>query len=85
MEAEGLTLTRVIGVNIEQSNRACREIGIADSHHGLTHHGGDKEKIEKCIQINRYQGEQFAYFIGKLKAVKDGDGTLFDRTMVTYG
>ena len=34
---------------IEQSNRAYREIGISDSHHGLTHHGGDTEKIEKCI------------------------------------
>ena len=70
---------------IEQSNRAYREIGIPDSHHGLTHHGGDKEKIEKCIRINRYQAEQFAYFIGKLKATKDGDGTLFDHVMVTYG
>ncbi|MDQ1469822.1 MAG: hypothetical protein QOJ99_1302 [Bryobacterales bacterium] len=80
-------LTRVVTLMmaIEQSNRAYREIGIADSHHGLTHHGGDKEKIEKCIQINRYQMEQFAYFIGKLKATRDGDGTLFDHAMVTYG
>ena len=70
---------------IEQSNRAYREIGIPDSHHGLTHHGGDKEKIDKCIRINRYQVEQFSYFIGKLKATKDGDKTLFDRVMVTYG
>ena len=70
---------------IEQSNRAYREIGIADSHHGLTHHGGNKEKIEKCININRCQLEQFAYFMGKLKATQDGDGTLFDRVMVTYG
>ena len=80
-------VTRVVTLMmaIEQSNRAYREIGIADSHHGLTHHGGDKEKIEKCIKINRYQMEQFAYFIGKLKATKDGDGTLFDHAMVTYG
>ena len=79
--------TRIITflMNIEQSNRAYREIGIADSHHGLTHHGGDKEKIEKCILINKYQVEQFAWFIGKLKATKDGDGTLFDSIMVTYG
>ncbi|MCM3879183.1 MAG: DUF1552 domain-containing protein [Vicinamibacterales bacterium] len=79
--------TRVVTflMAIEQSNRAYREIGIADSHHGLTHHGGDKEKIEKCIQINRYQVEQFAYFIDKLKVTRDGDGTLFDHTMVTYG
>ena len=79
--------TRVITflMALEQSNRAYREIGIADSHHGLTHHAGDKEKIEKCIRINTFQVEQFIYFIDKLKATKDGDATLFDRTMVTYG
>jgi hypothetical protein len=79
--------TRVITflMAIEQSNRAYREINISDSHHGLTHHGGDKEKIEKCIQINRYQMEQFAYFLGKLKSTPDGDGTLFDHSMLTYG
>jgi hypothetical protein len=79
--------TRVITFQmaIEQSNRAYREIEISDSHHGLTHHGGDKEKIEKCIRINRYEVEQFAYFIAKLKATQDGDGTLFDHSMVTYG
>ena len=70
---------------IEQSNRNYREIGITDSHHGLTHHGGDKEKIEKCVLINSYETEQFAYFLGKLKATPDGDGTLFDHSMITYG
>ena len=70
---------------IEQSNRNYREIGITDSHHGLTHHGGDKEKIEKCIRINSYEAEQFAYFLGRLKATPDGDGTLFDHSMITYG
>lgn len=79
--------TRVITFQmaIEQSNRAYREIGIPDSHHGLTHHGGDKEKIEKCVRINHYEVEQFAYFIGKLKGAQDGDGTLFDHIMVSYG
>ena len=43
--------TRIITflMAIEQSNRAYREIGIADSHHGLTHHGGDKEKIDSAF------------------------------------
>lgn len=79
--------TRVVTflMAIEQSNRAYREIGITDSHHGLTHHGGDKEKIAKCVQINRYQVQQLVYFIEKLKATPDGDGTLFDHAMVSYG
>ena len=79
--------TRIITflMAIEQSNRNYREIGIPESHHGLTHHGGDLEKIEKCIRINAYQMEQFAYFLGKLKSTPDGDGTLFDHSMVSYG
>ena len=79
--------TRVVTflMAIEQSNRAYREVGIVDSHHGLTHHGGDPEKIAKCIQINRFQVEQLVYFIQKLKSIPDGDGTLFDHIMVSYG
>ena len=41
--------------------------------------------IEKVRKINRYQMEQFAYFIGKLKSTPDGDGTLLDHSMVLYG
>ena len=29
--------------------------------------------------------EQFARFLGKLKSIPDGDGTLFDHTMVLFG
>ena len=79
--------TRVVSflLAVEQSNRAYREIGIPEAHHGLTHHGGDKEKIEKCIQINRFQVEQFAYLLRKLKSTPDGDGTLLDHVAITYG
>ena len=37
------------------------------------------------MRINQFQVQQFAYFINKLKATKDGDGTKFDHVMVTYG
>jgi hypothetical protein len=70
---------------IEQSNRPYREIGIDEAHHGLTHHRGDPEKIEKVTRINTFHVEHFAYFLGKLKATPDGDGTLLDHTMATYG
>ena len=70
---------------IEQSPRAYPEIGIPEAHHGLTHHQGDKEKIEKVTLINTYHAQQFAYFLNKLKSTPDGDGTLLDHAMVTYG
>ena len=79
--------TRVITVlmGIEQSPRNYPEIGITEGHHGLTHHQGDKEKIEKVAQINEYHIKQFAYLLDKLKATTDGDGTLLDHSMIVYG
>jgi hypothetical protein len=69
----------------EGSGRAYREIGISDSHHPLTHHRNNPEMVEKVTQINRYHLEQFGYFLSKLKATKDGDGTLLDHSMIVYG
>ena len=79
--------TRVITVllGIEQSPRNYPEIGITEGHHGLTHHQGDKEKIEKVTQINEYHIKQFTYLLDKLKATQDGDGTLLDHSMIVYG
>jgi hypothetical protein len=79
--------TRIVTfmLGIEQSNRAYREIGIAESHHGLTHHRGEPEKIDACVRINRYHLDQFAAFLAKLKATPDGDGTLLDHSMILYG
>jgi hypothetical protein len=70
---------------LEQSPRAYPEIGIPEAHHGLTHHQGDKEKIEKVTQINCFHARQLAYLIDKLKRTPDGDGTLLDHVMVSYG
>ena len=35
--------------------------------------------------INRYHVQMLAYFLEKLKATPDGDGTLLDHSMVLYG
>jgi hypothetical protein len=69
----------------EGSTRSYREIGVSDAHHPLTHHRNNPEWIEKIVRINRYHMEQFAYFVGRLKATPDGDGTLLDHTMLVYG
>ena len=39
----------------------------------------------KIRRIDRFHVEQFAYFIEKLRSVKEGDGTLLDSCMVLYG
>ncbi len=80
-------MTRIITLvmGIEQSPRNYPEIGITEGHHGLTHHQGDKEKIEKVAKINEYHIKQFTYLLDKLKATPDGDGTLLDHSMIVYG
>ena len=79
--------TRVVTLlmALEQSPRAYPEIGIPEAHHGLTHHQGDPEKIAKVTRINCLHMQQFAYLVGKLKTTADGDGTLLDHVMMTYG
>jgi hypothetical protein len=67
------------------SNRAYPFIGVSDGHHDLSHHGGNEEKKSKIAKINRFHATQFAYFLDKLKAVREGEGTLLDNCMVVYG
>ena len=69
----------------ETSNRTYPEIGVPDPHHPLTHHGGDKEKIAKVAKINAFHVSLFAYFLEKLKATPEGDGTLLDHSLFLYG
>jgi hypothetical protein len=80
-------MTRIITVlmGIEQSPRNYPEIKITEGHHGLTHHQGDREKIEKVAQINEYHIKQFTYLLDKLKRTPDGDGSLLDHSMIVYG
>jgi hypothetical protein len=80
-----LTRTATFMVGREGSQRTYDEIGIPEPHHPLTHHRGNKDSIEKVTQINTFHAQQFAYFLGKLKATKEGDGTLLDHSMVVYG
>lgn len=67
------------------SNRQYPFIGVRDGHHDLSHHGGDDEKKSKIAKINRFHATQFAYFIDKLKSIKEGEGSLLDNCMIVYG
>jgi hypothetical protein len=72
-------------LGVEQSRRTYAEIGIPEEHHGLTHHAGDPEKIAKVIKIDTYMAENFAYYLDKMKSVKEGENSLLDNSMVLLG
>jgi hypothetical protein len=61
------------------------EAGVPEAHHSVTHHRNDPELVEKVAKINCYHVEQFAWFVGQMKAAADGDGSLLDHTAVLYG
>lgn len=80
-------LTRVFTFVIarEGSTRSYPEVGVADSHHPLTHHQNDADKLARLTKLNAFHVKQFAYFAEKLAAIPDGDGTLLDNTILLYG
>ena len=67
------------------SNRSYRFIGVPEGHHELSHHGGDLKKQAKIARINYFHIEQFAYLLGRLQSIREGDGTLLDNCMIVYG
>jgi hypothetical protein len=82
---QDVTRISTFTLGVEQSRRTYNEIGIPEEHHGLTHHAGDREKIEKVAKIDYYIVEQFAYFLEKMKSIQEGDATLLDNSMVVFG
>jgi len=80
-------VTRIVTfmIGLELSFKVYPESGVSEAHHGLTHHRGDMEKIEKIRQINEFHLKQFAHLLNRLSTTADGDGTLLDHSMIVYG
>ena len=80
-------VTRVLTFQLarETSNRTYPEIGVPDPHHPLTHHGNDPGKVAKMAKINAFHVSLFAYYLERLKATREGDGSLLDNSLILYG
>jgi hypothetical protein len=65
-----------------QTNRVYDHLGITSGHHQLTHSNGQEAEIQK---IDRFMTEEFARFVGKLQSIPEGEGTLLDNCLVTFG
>jgi hypothetical protein len=65
--------------------RSYPESGTTTGFHGASHHAENPANILNYSKINTYHVKCLAYFIEKLKNVKEGDGTLLDHSLVFYG
>jgi hypothetical protein len=60
-------------------------LGISERHHDLSHEGdSNTDAVDKLVKINAWYAEQFAYLLDKLAAVKEGDGSMLDNTLVLW-
>ena len=69
----------------EGSEQKYRMAGVNEGHHSISHHQNKPENLDKLKAIVSFHAAQLAYLTGKLKAVREGDGTLLDNSMIAYG
>ena len=80
-------LTRIVTFQLarEASTRTYPQIGVPEPHHPVSHHTNDPEKLGKLAKINAYHVLLFSYFLDRLGATADGEGTLLDHSLVLFG
>jgi hypothetical protein len=69
----------------ENSNAVYPATGIREGFHNASHHSNERKNMDQFAVINQYHIRMLAYFLQKLQATPDGDGTLLDHSMVLYG
>jgi hypothetical protein len=77
-------LTRV-AVLTHGGYRSTPEMGVKRGHHDLQHHEGAPEKREDLQKVDRFNQQLFAGAIAALKSVREGAGSLLDRSMLVFG
>ena len=60
-------------------------VKITDGYHNLSHHGKSEAKRSQLKTIDELHMKLLAELIADLKAVREGEETMLDRTMVLYG
>ena len=80
-------LTRVFSLILarELSGRTYPMIGIPGQHHLISHHRDDADLVSQKARIDTYHVQMLAYFLEKMAATPDGDGSLLDHSLIMYG
>jgi hypothetical protein len=59
--------------------------GVTDSHHEISHHSKDPEKLRQYAVINRWHVDQYGYLLRKLNAMKEGERSVLENSMILFG
>jgi hypothetical protein len=69
----------------DASQRVYPNLGFAEPHHSMSHHGNNPEKLANLVKLNTYHVSLFAKFLDKLASTPDGDGSILDHSLIMYG
>jgi hypothetical protein len=75
--------TFMFGNSVSDRNFSFLE-GVRGNHHSISHHMEKAEALEEYIRITAWHLEQYAYFLEKLRGIKEGDKTLLDNSMILF-
>lgn len=80
-------LTRVVTFSTGDEGKGLPvpELGINQTRHALSHHNGDPDQLARLTQSDAFNFEQFAYFLDRLAAIEDQEGSLLDTTLSLFG
>ena len=59
--------------------------GVKGGHHQISHHENDPAKLEEYKRINAWHVAQYAYFLERLRSLKEGDANVLDNSMILFG
>jgi hypothetical protein len=69
----------------EASQRTYPALGFKETHHDISHHGRQPEKMEQHTKINAYFASLFARFLDQLRKSPEGDGNVLDHSLIAFG
>ena len=80
-------LTRIFSMIMarELSGRTFPNLNVPEAHHPVSHHRNDPDLINKKARIDTYHVQLLSYFLERLEATPDGDGSLLDNSLILFG
>jgi hypothetical protein len=59
--------------------------GVDGNHHSISHHGNKAGNLKTFSLINRFFVGQYAYFLNRLKSMKEGSSNVLENSVVMLG
>jgi len=79
--------TRIVSCMLANTNSRAHYdfMGVNAEFHHVSHHVRNRKVLPSYDKINIWHAGQLRYLMNKMKSLKDGNGTLFDNSLILWG